>query len=265
MKLPFNSMATLRLAAPAAALVILAVPAACAQAAPMRIAQEDARDMAHPNSIQPETTLSITATGEVMAEPDIAYVSTGVQSEAKTAEQAMADNRAAMNGVFEALRAAGLTDRDIQTSNFSLNPVYDYIEREDGRGNERVLRGYMVSNQVTAKVSDLDNLGRTLDAVVSEGGNTFNGIRFALEHDTEVRDEARRSAMEQAIARAELYASAAGYEVARIVSITEYEHSSGPQPMMEMAMARTTDSATPVSGGEVGYSSQVNVLFELSR
>lgn len=221
----------------------------------------------HPNSIQPETTLAISASGEVMAEPDIAFVSLGVQSEAPTAEAAMADNRAAMNGVFEALRAAGLSDRDIQTSNFSLQPVYDYVEREDGRGSRQVLRGYRVSNQVTAKVTDLANLGATLDAVVTSGGNTFNGVSFALEDDSAVRNEARRKAMQTAIARAELYADAAGYRVSRIVTINEHESRQGPQPMMEMAQARTMamDAPTPVAGGEVGYTVNVNVTFELVK
>jgi len=266
MKVSMNSVRALRLAGPLAALCVLAVPVACAQSAQTQPLSNERPMTAHPNSIQPETTLAINATGEVMAEPDIAFISTGVQSEARTAEAAMAENRAAMNGVFEALRAAGLEDRDIQTSNFSLSPVYDYVEREDGRGNEQVLRGYRVSNQVTAKVSDLSTLGETLDAVVTSGGNTFNGIRFALDDDTGVRNEARRRAMAEAMARAELYADAAGYRVARIVSINEYESRGGPQPMMEMAMARSmADQSTPVSGGEVGYTIQVNVTFELAR
>ena len=251
----------------AAVLLALCSPVACAQVPSPTTTPGALSSIAHPNSIQPETTLAISATGDVMVEPDIAFISLGVQSEARTAEAAMADNRQAMNAVFEALRAAGLSDRDMQTSNFSLQPVYDWIEREDSRGNERVLRGYSVSNQLTAKVDDLERLGATLDAVVTSGGNTFNGIRFALEDDSGARDEARRLAMETAIARADLYASAAGYRVSRIVTISEYETRQGPQPMLEMARASAMamDVSTPVSGGEVGYSVQVNVTFELVR
>ena len=220
----------------------------------------------HPNSVQPETTLAITASGEVMREPDIAFIMTGVQTEAETAQEAMAENRAAMNGVFEALEEAGVERRNIQTSNFSLNPRYDYIETENGRRSERVLAGYVVSNQVTAKITDLDSVGETLDALVEAGGNTFNGIRFALEDDTAARDEARRKAMEAAIARANLYADASGYEIARIVTINEYEQHHSPMPQMAMARMEMADAApTPISGGEVGYSVQVNVMFELSR
>ncbi|MEM9740502.1 MAG: SIMPL domain-containing protein [Pseudomonadota bacterium] len=267
MKFPMVLRPAIRSLAPLAILAALAAPAACAQISGPPSAQQPIMAAAHPNSIQPETTLAISASGEVRVEPDTAFVSLGVRSESATAEGAMAANRESMADVFAALRSAGLEDRDIQTSNFSLQPMYDYIDREDGRGNERVLRGYGVSNEVSAKISDLDDVGATLDAVVTAGGNTFNGIRFALEDDTAARDEARRMAMETALARADLYASAAGYRVARIVTMSERESRQGPQPMMEMAQARSMAMAvdTPIAGGEVGYTAQVNILFELAQ
>lgn len=215
----------------------------------------------HPNSIQPETTLQISADASVNREPDIAFIMAGVTSEAETAQQAMADNRAAMNGVFDALKAAGVAQRDMQTSNFSLNPRYDYSNRNGGPPK---LTGYTASNQLSVKVRDLNELGETMDALVEAGGNTFSGLRFALDDDRATKNEARRMAMAEALTRAELYASAAGYEVARIVTLSE---SGGyqPQPMMmaraEMAMER----ATPIASGEVSYSMTVNVTFELRK
>ncbi len=220
---------------------------------------------AHPNSIQPETTLSITASGEVMREPDIAFISSGVTTEAETAGEAMETNRARMNGVMGALKKAGIAERDIQTSNFSLQPRYEY-EKYD-QGNRRKLVGYQVSNQVTAKVTQLSRIGQTLDALVDAGGNTFSGLRFGLEDDSQARNEARRRAMLEAASRAELYASAAGYRVARIVTINEYEQQSGPTPQLMMARSSgmAESAPTPISGGEVGYSVQVNVTFELEK
>ena len=263
MPIPMRFPRLFRPAAPLAALALLTVPTACVQLAS---AQEPTMTMGNHNSIQPETTIAITATGEVMRAPDIAHISTGVQTEAETASEAMAMNREAMNGVFEALREAGIQERHIQTSNFSLGPRYEYVDAGDGRNNKRILVGYTASNQVTAKVTDLATIGATLDALVEAGGNTFNGISFGLEDDTEARDEARKQAMETAMARAELCAETAGYEVARIVTINEYEQQGGPQPMMarrDMAMAES--APTPISGGEVGYSVQLNVTFELTK
>lgn len=216
----------------------------------------------HPNSIQPETTLSISAEGSVNREPDIAYLNAGVQTQGETAQAAMTANAAAMNGVFDALAEANIDRKDMQTSNFSLQPQYDYSNRQNGQPPR--LTGYQASNQLSVRVRDLDTLGETMDALVSAGGNTFNGLTFALEDDRAAKNAARDLAMKEAIARAELYAAATGYEVARVVTISE---SGGftPQPMAMMAEARSMDRSTPIATGEVGYSVTVNVTFELRK
>lgn len=255
-----------------AALVLILPQAACAQmqgltqsAAPAVVGPYQA-----PNSIQPETTLSISAQATVKREPDIAYITAGVQEQRETATEAMAAQAKSMTGVFDALEKAGVAKKDMQTSNFSLSPRYEYfqIKQKDGstRGEQRLV-GYIASNQLTIKVRDLDNLGTTLDSLVGAGGNTFNGLSFALDDDAEVMDEARREAMADARARADLYAKAAGLKVLRIVTISESGgYAPSPIPMARMKEAMAMDAvSTPVAGGEVGYSATVNVLFELGR
>ncbi len=218
-----------------------------------------------PNSIQPETTLNITADSNVTRQPDIAYITAGVQNEAKTAKEAVAANARDMAGVMKALKAAGIADKDIQTSNFSLNPRYDYVKVSDNSGRQ-VLAGYTVSNQVTAKVSKLDTLGATLDALVSAGGNTINGIRFALDNDKPAIDEARRLAMQAAVQRANLYAEAAGYKVARIVSINESFQAFEPELKVTHMRAMAAEAApTPIASGELTFSANVSVVFELKK
>lgn len=216
----------------------------------------------HPNSIQPETTLSISAEGSVNREPDIAFLNAGVQTQGETAQAAMSANATAMNGVFDALDAANIDRSDMQTSNFSLQPQYDYSNRQSGQPPR--LTGYQASNQLTVRVRDLDTLGETMDALVGAGGNTFSGLNFALEDDRAAKNAARDIAMKEAITRAELYAAASGYEVARVVTISESGGYS-PQPMAMMAEARSVDRSTPIASGEVGYSVTVNVTFELRQ
>lgn len=241
-------------AASVAILVAIGAPVACAQQSPMT---------ASANSIQPETTLAISAQASVDREPDIAFITAGVQTEAPTASEAMRKNAARMTGVFNALKQANVDDKDMQTSNFSLQPRYDYSSR--GNAPPKLI-GYTAANQLTVKVRDLENLGETMDALVSAGGNTFSGLRFALDDDSEVRDEARRLAMKDAIARAELYADAAGLKVRRIVTITEGgSYNPGPVPMMAMRMAESDAMSTPIAAGEVGYTANVSVVFELVR
>ena len=173
----------------------------------------------------------------------------------------MSANATAMNGVFDALAAANVDRSDMQTSNFSLQPQYDYSSRSNGQPR---LTGYQASNQLSVRVRELDTLGETMDALVSAGGNTFSGLSFALEDDRAAKNAARDIAMKEAISRAELYAAASGYEVARVVTISESGGFS-PQPMAMMAEARSMDRSTPIASGEVGYSVTVNVTFELRK
>jgi len=239
-------------------------PPAAERLAPMPTITPNAAplDSGHPNSIQPETTLSISAEGTVNREPDIAFLNAGVQSQGKTAQDAVSSNAVAMNGVFSALEEANIPARDMQTSNFSVQPQYDYSNRVNGAPPR--LTGYTASNQLTVKVTDLDSLGETMDAMISAGGNTFSGLTFGLEDDRAASNEAREIAMKEAIARAELYARASGYEVARVVTISE---SGGyrPQPMAVMSRSRDMVESTPIASGEVGYSVTVNVVFELRK
>lgn len=218
--------------------------------------------MVNTNAIQPETTLSISATAKVTAEPDIAYLNGGVVSEARTAADALRQNANDMAGVYDALEAAGLERKNIQTSNFSLQPKYSYP-----KNGERTLMGYTVSNQVTAKVTDLENVGKLIDAMVSQGGNSFNGVNFALQDPSDLIDQARRDAMKDAMERAKLYADVSGYEIARIVTIDEggsYNPEPRPQMMMREAVSDMA-SSTQISGGELTFSASVNVVFELTK
>ncbi|MCA8901713.1 MAG: SIMPL domain-containing protein [Hyphomonas sp.] len=254
-------------------LALILPQAACAQ---MQALTQQAAPMStgHPmmnhNSIQPETTLQISAEASIKREPDIAYISAGVREERATAADAMAAQAKSMTSVFDALAKAGVAKKDMQTSSLSLSPRYDYVQVKisDGttRGEQR-LAGYVAANQLTVKVRDLDTLGGTLDSLVRAGGNTLNGVSFALDDDSEVRDEARREAMKSAMARADLYAKAAGLKVLRIVTIDEGGvYMPQPAPMARrMEMAAADSYETPMAGGEVGYTASVSVLFELGK
>ncbi|RYZ12345.1 MAG: DUF541 domain-containing protein, partial [Alphaproteobacteria bacterium] len=112
----------------APALIAASVLAGCATA-PMAVAQppmQPGHGMPPMSSIQPETTITLTGKGTVDHAPDIAMISLGVQVEAKTAAEAMTQQAEKMNGVFAAVKAAGIADRDMQTGQLSLNPVYEY-------------------------------------------------------------------------------------------------------------------------------------------
>lgn len=212
------------------------------------------------SSIQPETTITLMGRGAVEKAPDMATINVGVQVEAKTAADAMAQQASQMNGVFAAVKAAGIADRDMQTGNMSLSPVYEYPNNARPR-----LTGYQASNSITIRVRKLDTLGKTLDAVVKGGGNTINGISFSVDQPEKFQNEARVEAIQDAAAKAELYAQAVGYKVKRIVTISEQEfYPQPPMPVM-MRMQDMAAEATPIAAGEMSLVQTVNVVFELTK
>jgi uncharacterized protein YggE len=116
-------------------------------------------------------------------------------------------------------------------------------------------------------VRDLKKLGQTVDAVVSAGGNTINSVSFGLSDSSEALEMARKAAVKDALDKAELYAAASGYKVSRIITMNEQGAPTHyPQPViMEARMAISDSAPTPIAAGEVSYSSQMHVTFELVK
>lgn len=207
------------------------------------------------------TTFNLSAFGETRIAPDMASIGLGVVTDGKTAAEALAANAARMTQVMAALRRAGIADRDIQTSNLSVAPQYRYVQDQ-----APVLTGYQVSNQVTVTVRDLKRLGPAVDATVGAGANQVNGISFGLADPTAAENAAREAAVKALAAKADLYARATGYRIARLVSLSEGGGYSPPAPMPVMAMAaRAKDMGTPMSGGELTVRIDISATYEATR
>ena len=209
--------------------------------------------------------LTVNAEGKTARVPDLAVFNAGVTSQGKTAGEALSANAADMTRVIAALKQAGIADKDIQTSQISLNPLYGQpVVQPNGMViQEPRIIGYQATNSVMIRSRDIKNFGKVLDALVASGANQVNGPSFQLADPSAANDEARVSAIKTARARAELYARAAGLRVARIVSISESGGYAPPQPMYARAMKAEADS-TPISAGEVEAAVSVTVQFELA-
>ena len=208
------------------------------------------------------TMLSVSAQAEARRVPDIATLSAGVVTQATDANAAMRANADEMTRVVAAIKAAGISERDIQTSGVNLNPQYRYAENLPP-----AITGYQASNNVNITVRDIGKLGKILDALVATGANQVNGPSFDVEDKESAFDEARRAAVEKARGRAEMYAKTLGMRVRRIVSISEGSGYNPPRPMPMMAMARMekSDADTPISPGESTLSVNLDIVFELGR
>ncbi|QYZ71532.1 SIMPL domain-containing protein [Neotabrizicola shimadae] len=207
----------------------------------------------------PSRLVTVTGEGTVQSSPDLATLSIGVTTQGDTAASALGANSAALAQVMDRLRAAGIEDRDLQTSDLSLNPNWT----SDESGNSRIT-GYVASNQLMVRVRVLASLGAVLDAAVADGANTLNGLSFGLSDPKPLQDEARKAAVADAIARATLLVEAAGSKVGPVVSITEISGFAQPMPMFRADKAMA-GAPVPTAGGEVGVTSQVSVVLEITE
>lgn len=205
------------------------------------------------------TLLTVSAEGLSEGRPDMATINLGVTTEGQTAQAAMQENARRMQALAQALRRAGVAERDIQTSNVSVYPQQQYIEGQQPR-----ITGYQANNTVVAKVRRIDTTGRVIDAAVGAGGNTVNGVSFSYQDPDAQLDAARRDAIAEARRRAELYASALGMRVHRIVAVQEGGGYSPPMPVPMMArMEAAQDASTPIAPGQIETRVSVGVTFEL--
>jgi uncharacterized protein YggE len=225
--------------------------AVMAMFAPLAVAQE-------PSAAAVQgTLLSVNAEGKSEGRPDMATINLGVTTEGQTAQAALAENARRMTALTQALRRAGVAERDIQTSNVSVFPQQQYRE-----GQAPLITGYQANNTVTAKVRNVNNTGRVIDAAVAAGGNTVHGVAFSYQDPDAQLDAARRDAIREARRRANLYASALDMRVVRIVAVSEGGGYAPPIPMAVERMA-AQDASTPISPGEIETRVSVSVTFEL--
>ncbi len=211
---------------------------------------------------QSEPTLSLSESATVQMAPDFATVSSGVVTRAETAQAAVRANARAMSEVFGALRRAGIEADDMQTAQLSVSPVYS--DRREPNQIERTIIGYEARNQVSAKVRDTDLVGQVIDAMVSAGANNIDGVTFGAEDTDDALNEARREAIAGLLAKAELFADAAGFELCGIRNMGE--SSFHPQPVYQSRLMSMDDSAsTPVAAGQLTLTATVSADFCINQ
>jgi uncharacterized protein YggE len=206
--------------------------------------------------------VELTVNESVEAAPDIATVSAGVTTQARTAVEAMRANAQSMTSVIDRIKALGVAERDIQTSGISLGAMYDYNQQTQ----RQVFRGYQASNRVSVTLRDIQRTGEVLDALVAAGATDLGGPDWSIDDDTAARGQARTAAVRRAQAQALEYARLAGYSGVRLLEINETLMPVRPMPMMrQMAVAEAADASTPVQPGMVQSSVNVTVKYEMTR
>jgi uncharacterized protein YggE len=210
----------------------------------------------------PVPTISVIGEGRAEAVPDIAGIRIGVTAQAETAAEALAQASEAVRATLARLDAAGIAPRDRQTTGLSLQPVWHYAREGDTPPR---ITGYRAENGISVRVRVLDDLGRVLDGVVADGANRLEGLTFSLADPEPLRDEARRRAVADARARAELYAEAAGIGLGAVLTISEGQASAPAAPMMRSDIAMISEAAVPIAEGALEITARVQMVFTIAE
>jgi hypothetical protein len=203
-------------------------------------------------------SVTVSASASVQAKPDAARIQSGVVTEATTATAALAANTKAMTNVIDGLKSLGVEAKDIQTTNFNVNPRYNH--NRDGGPPE--ITGYQVTNEVSVMIRDLAGVGDILDKLISLGANQMRGLQFLVTQAETLKDQARTEAMENARRRAELFANTAAAEVGEVIAIREGAGNiDSLRPMFEAT--RAAAQSAPIESGEQSLSASVTVTWAL--
>jgi len=222
---------------------------------------------AQTNNAAGERLLTVIGEGAVVGRPDIALITLGVVSDAPTAREALAANSQSMNRILAALKQGGIAPRDLQTSDFSVDPVYSQPppDYDNSRPFEPQIVGYRVRNSITLRIRDLAKVGVLLDQVVTLGANSISGPTLTVDDPVPLQDEARRAAVADAMRKSKLFATAANITLGPIFRIDE-GYVQPPQPIAAGALMRleAAPSPTPVEAGELTFHAQVNMSWRLA-
>ncbi|MDC0658058.1 SIMPL domain-containing protein [Leisingera sp. SS27] len=204
----------------------------------------------------------ITVNGEstLQVPPELATITLGVTEEAEEAAAAMTAVSQAMGAVITRLKEGGIAAEDMQTQQISMRPVWSQDRSYDSSGR-REITGFEASNTLMVRVRDLDGLGPVLDKVLAAGANRFQGLSFGVSDPAAVIDQIRGEAVKDAIRKAQQLADAAGMELGPVRSISEHGGGGG-RPMMAMEMARS--DAMPIEAGELSFTHNVSVVFDMT-
>jgi hypothetical protein len=219
-------------------------------------------------------TISVSGKGEIFAVPTIAEFSLTVTKEAKDVKTAQKDMTDKMNDIIAYVRSEGVAEKDIKTTNYSVSPQYDWVQKPCPQpqygcpGGEQKLRGFQVTQTVSVKVRDnTDKAGDILAAAGSKGATDIGALNFINDEEDKLKDEARAKAIADAKSKADELAKQLGVTIVRVVNFSE-DGGYMPQPMfqrMEKAvmMDASAGSAPELPVGENKIQSNVTVVFEI--
>ncbi len=207
----------------------------------------------------PKTVVQVTGNSQKEVIPDVARITFSINSVNANLEKAKNDNTQIANRVFAKLKEQGVTEEQIKTSTYQVDPIYNYEKEKLPK-----LEGYRVTNRLEISTS-IEQVGILVDEITSAGANEINSIRFETANETNSKNEAVRDAVEDALKKAEVIATALNKRVANVTLVNESGVFYHPV-MMETRMlkAASMDGGAPnIPAGKVTVGATVQVTVEL--
>jgi len=206
-------------------------------------------------------TVTVQGVGHVSVVPDQLGFDLSVDVVRDDLDTALDDGNAAMQQMVDTLKAAGVADKDVQTTNLSMNPEYTHK-----RGQPRTFTGYRVSQSVTVVVEDLSKASDIVSAAVSAGGTgvRLDGLRLQVGDPEGSLEPARTDAFEQARAKAEEYAADTGGDLGEVVKVSELADQPQSYDMDYSAAGTRAMADIPIQAGQQDLTASVVVVFELT-
>ncbi len=215
-------------------------------------------------------TVSVSGTGEIYAKPDLAITAFSVKTEAKTVEGAMSDNTKKMNAVIEAMKGAGVEEKDLKTTNFNISPRYEYVTDYSvdywPKPQKRVLTGYEITQSIEVKIRDMAKIGDIIQKAVDAGANQAGGLQFTFDDPDGLKNQAREEAIKEAKEKAELLAKQLGVKLTKITNFSEggyyppvyYDNAISAKAMGE------AEAAPQIETGENKITVNITITYEIN-
>jgi hypothetical protein len=196
-------------------------------------------------------SFTVSAEGEEVAVPDVAEFSFSVITEGgKDLAALQSENTAKVNKAIDFVKSKGIEAKDIKTSSYQVSPRYEtsncYGVYADGRTcPPPQIVGYTVTSSSDVKVRDFSKVGDLLSGTVENGANSVSQLSFTIDDPSSVEAKARDKAVAKAMDQARSVASAAGFKVGKLLSISE---NGGYYPVY-----RSLSSAKGAVADEISY------------
>jgi uncharacterized protein YggE len=203
--------------------------------------------------------LTVEGIGTVDRTPNLLTVSVGIDVTDSSAQASLTDDDNKAAAVVAALKTGGILDKDVQTSNLSIEPQYN---------DHQVITGYQVANELTAQIRDFSNAGSVIDALASAAGNAIriDSLTFSVDDPRAMEDQARDQAVHQAVSHARSMAQAAGESLGAICSLND-NSVQNPYPQgfgISQNAASGAVPRVPLQPGTQQASADVTIVYSLS-